>query len=68
MNRIAVSTGAEGPAAFTHEIASSDTPTLRLHLRERRPPPGVAVRPTPLLLVHGATIASALNTMIHMIL
>lgn len=60
MNRIAVSSAAAGPVAVTHDIASSDTPGLRLHLRERRPPPSVAVRPKPLLLIHGATIASAL--------
>ena len=48
------------PVRLTHTISASQEPDLWLHLRERRPPSEVPVRATPLLLVHGATIASAL--------
>lgn len=48
------------PAGHAHRIASTHVIGLELYLRERRPPAGCAVRDVPLLLVHGATIASAL--------
>ncbi len=43
-----------------HRIPSSHVAGLGHFRRERHPPPGQHVRPVPLLLVHGATIASAL--------
>jgi len=49
-----------GVVSRTHRIGSSAEPSLFLHIRERRPADGFLSRPTPLLLVHGATVPSVL--------